>query len=233
MKIAIAALAAASVFAGAAWSVEACRGDAACGARLSFLRDPALSDMRFAKDEQGGGAESPRRRKPSLRDADEAIFVRGGHTFAAGGSGGLADGKGAQLYSVGYRTRIREGLPLSFEAEVVYQKDSDPVIIGLGQETATRRAISGLASLRWDGPKFGPIRPYVSGGFGPVQVRTEIDDGVAPLADANIELGYGARVGVSAPLFRNVSIEAGYRLLGATNDDIKTHSAEIGLSYHF
>ena len=104
---------------------------------------------------------------------------------------------------------------------------------GVGLEKATRRAISGLASLRYDGPQFGPVHPYFSGGLGPVHVETQIDDGFTPLSDSNIELAYGARVGVAVPLTSNLSVEAGYRLLGATNDGIKTHTAEIGLAYRF
>jgi opacity protein-like surface antigen len=66
-----------------------------------------------------------------------------------------------------------------------------------------------------------------------VHVKTEIDNGITPLASSNIELAYGARAGVAFPIRRNWSLEAGYRLLGATNDDIKTHSGEIGLTYRF
>jgi opacity protein-like surface antigen len=77
------------------------------------------------------------------------------------------------------------------------------------------------------------VTPYFSGSVGPAHVRTEIDDGFTPLSDSNIELGYGARVGVALPIRDRWAVEAGYRLLGATNDDIKTHSAEVGLSYRF
>lgn len=220
-----------SVFAGALFATAA-NGVACEGShcRFAMLRDSDMESMRLAQATPSGGGDY---RRPSLREGrNEALFVRGGYSFAASGQG-LANGAGAPLYAVGYRTPIREGLPLSFEAEVVFQRDKDPVIIGLGQEEATRRAISGLASLRYDAPKFGPVTPYFSGGFGPVHVKTEIDDGVTPISDSKIELGYGARVGVAMPLTRSASVEAGYRLLGATNDGIKTHSAEIGLSVRF
>ncbi len=202
------------------------------GFALAMLRDNDIDSMRVAQAETQSKYRSASSR-PSLRDGgSQALFVRSGYTLAASG-GGLADGKGALLYSAGYRARISRKIPLSFEGEVVFQRDSDPVIIGVGQEQATRRAISGLVSLRYDGPKFGPVTPYFTGSVGPVHVRTEIDDGFTPLSDSNIELGYGARVGVAMPVHRNWSVEAGYRLLGATNDDIKTHTAELGLSYRF
>lgn len=226
MKLIVGTVAAGTLFASAAYGVGC--GDGSC--KFAMLRDNDMDEMRLA---QATSPDAGSYRRPALREGrNEALFVRGGYSFAASGQG-LADGAGAPLYAVGYRTPIREGLPLSFEAEVVFQRDKDPVIIGVGQEEATRRAISGLASLRYDGPKFGPVTPYFSGGFGPVHVKTEIDDGFTPIADSKIELGYGARVGVAMPLTRSASVEAGYRLLGATNDGIKTHSAEIGFSYRF
>lgn len=204
---------------------------------VAMLRDPSFSQMRFAA--AGASVIAPAaaaaaQARPSLREQpSQAFFLRGGQTFASGGGAALADGEGAKLFAAGYRARIGRSSPVSFEGEVVWQRDKDLVTIGVGQEQATRRAISGLMSLRYDGPKFGPVRPYVSGGVGPVHVKTEIDNGVTPLASSNIELAYGARAGVSVPIRRNLSMEAGYRLLGATNDDIKTHSGEIGLTYRF
>lgn len=200
---------------------------------LAMLRDNDIETMRIAEADSQAKYRDADQRRPSLRDGkSQALFVRGGYSFAASG-GGLADGSGAPLYAVGYRARISRKIPLSFEGEVVYQRDSDPVIIGVGQEQATRRAISGLVSLRYDGPQFGPVTPYFSGSVGPVHVRTEIDDGFTPLSDSNIELGYGARAGIALPIRDRWAVEAGYRLLGATNDDIKTHSAEVGLTYRF
>lgn len=201
--------------------------------KLAMLRDNDIDRMKIAQaDEQKPQFRSAQRRRDNLREGGQTFFVRGGYSFAASGQG-LADGAGAALYSAGYRARISERLPISFEGEVVFQRDKDPVLIGLGQEEATRRAITGLIGLRYDLPKFGPVRPYVSGGVGPVHVKTEIDNGVTPLGDSNIELGYGARVGVALPITERWAFEAGYRLLGATNDDIKTHSAEAGLSWSF
>lgn len=226
MKIIIGSLLAV-VAAGAAFAVE---GDQL---RYAMLRDSDIDSMRLAQAGQKSVYKSSDQRRPSLRDGGaQALFVRGGYSFASSGAG-LADGSGANLYSAGYRARIGNRLPISFEGEVVFQRDKDPVIIGLGQEEATRRAISGMLSLRYDGPKLGPVRPYVSGGVGPVHVKSQIDNGVTPLATSNIELAYGARVGVALPVAKRWSVEAGYRLLGATNDDIKTHSAELGLSYSF
>lgn len=226
MKIIIGSLLAA-IAASAAFAVE---GDQL---RYAMLRDSDIETMRIAQAEKKSVYKSNDQRRPGLRDgASQALFVRGGYSFASSGAG-LANGAGAPLYSAGYRARIGNRLPISFEGEVVFQRDRDPVIIGIGQEEATRRAISGMLSLRYDGPKFGPVRPYVSGGVGPVHVKTQIDNGVTPLASSNIELGYGARVGVALPVFERWSVEAGYRLLGATNDDIKTHSGEIGISYSF
>lgn len=226
MKIIVGSLLAA-VAASAAFAVE---GDQL---RYAILRDSDIETMRIAQAEKKSVYKSNDQRRPGLRDgASQALFVRGGYSFASSGAG-LANGAGAPLYSAGYRARIGNRLPISFEGEVVFQRDRDPVIIGIGQEEATRRAISGMLSLRYDGPKFGPVRPYVSGGVGPVHVKTQIDNGVTPLASSNIELGYGARVGVALPVSDRWSVEAGYRLLGATNDDIKTHSGEIGISYSF
>ena len=226
MKIIIGSLLAA-VAAGAAFAVE---GD---HLRYAMLRDSDIETMRMAQAGQKSVYKSNDQRRPNLRDgASQALFVRGGYSFASSGAG-LADGSGAPLYSAGYRARIGDRLPISFEGEVVFQRDRDPVIIGIGQEEATRRAISGMLSLRYDGPKLGPVRPYFSGGVGPAHVKTQIDNGVTPLASSNIELGYGARVGVALPVNDRWSVEAGYRLLGATNDDIKTHSGEIGISYSF
>jgi opacity protein-like surface antigen len=203
---------------------------------LALLRDPSFSQMRFAA--AGASVIAPvaaaAQERPALReDRSQAVFLRGGYSFASSGGAALADGKGAKLFAAGYRAPIGRSTPISFEGEVVWQRDKDLVTIGVGQEQATRRAISGLMSLRYDGPKLGPVRPYVSGGVGPVHVKTEIDNGVSPLSSSNIELAYGARAGVSFPIHRNWSLDAGYRLLGATNDDIKTHSGEIGLTYRF
>jgi opacity protein-like surface antigen len=213
---------------------------AAAGGNLNvaLLRDPSFSQMRFAAAAASALAPSATaavtQERPALRDKrSQAVFLRGGYSFASGGGAALADGKGAKLFAAGYRARIGESSPVSFEGEVIWQRDKDLVTIGVGQEQATRRAISGLMSLRYDAPKLGPVRPYVSGGVGPVHVKTEIDNGVSPLASSNIELAYGARAGVTFPIHRNWSLDAGYRLLGATNDDIKTHSGEIGLTYRF
>ncbi len=228
-----AAIGASLVGATTAYGVEKCRAGAECTFTLAMLRDRDLKDMKVAGPNQKPRQEQRRYGKPPLRDQPtKAFFVRGGYTLAASGQG-LADGKGAPLYGAGYRNRISQSWPLSLEAEVVFQRDKDVVVIGVGQEEATRRAISGLVSLRWDGPKFGRFKPYFSGGVGPSQVKVEIDDGFTPLSDSNIELAYGARVGISYPVTRKVAVEAGYRLLGATNDDIKTHSAEVGLNYRF
>ncbi len=231
--IVAAAIGAGVVGAGGAYGVEKCNASAGCGLSLALLRDRDAKEMKVAAPGQKPGRQEPRYARPALRDNfTKSFFVRGGYTLAASGQG-LADGKGAILYSGGYRSRISQKWPLSLEAEVAFQRDKDIVIIGVGQEEATRRAITGLVSLRWDGPKFGNFTPYFSGGVGPAQVKTQIDDGFTPLSDSNIELGYGARVGLSYPLTRKFAVEAGYRLLGATNDDIKTHSAEIGLNYRF
>jgi opacity protein-like surface antigen len=221
------------VSAGGAYGVETCRDSANCGLSLALLRDRDIKEMKVAAPNRKPEREERRYGKPALRDdLTKSFFVRGGYTLAASGQG-LADGKGANLYAGGYRSRISQSWPLSLEAEVVLQRDKDDVIIGVGQEEATRRAITGLVSLRWDGPKFGGFTPYFSGGFGPAHVKTQIDDGFTPLSDSSIELGYGARVGVAYPLTRKIAVEAGYRLLGATNDDIVTHSVEIGLNYRF
>jgi opacity protein-like surface antigen len=220
-----------AVTASGAFAVDNCKKN--CGLSLALLRDRDQKEMKLAGPNRKPERTETRYGKPALRDEPtKAFFVRGGYTAFASGQG-LADGKGALLYSGGYSSRISREWPLSLEAEVVFQRDKDDVIIGVGQEEATRRAISGVVSLRYDGFKFGNFTPYFSGGVGPAQVKTQIDDGVTPLADSNIELAYQARVGVSYPLSKKFALEAGYRLLGATNDDIKTHSAEIGLNYRF
>ncbi len=227
MKVLVGSAIAVALGAGGAYAVEAGQFN------IAMLRDSDIETMQVAQASQKSEYRSSASRRPSLREGrSQALFVRGGYSFAASG-GGLANGAGAPLYSAGYRARISDRLPISFEGEVVFQRDKDPVFIGIGQEEATRRAISGLVSLRYDGPKFGPVRPYVSGGVGPAHVKVQIDNGVTPLSDSNIELGYGARVGVAMPVNDAWAIEAGYRLLGATNDDVKTHSAEIGISYRF
>ena len=231
--IAAASAAAIVIGAGGAYGVDQCRDGGNCGLSLALLRDRDAKDMKVAGPTRKPERAELRYGRPALRDEPtKAFFVRGGYTLAASGQG-LADGKGANLYSAGYRSRISREWPLSLEAEVVFQRDKDDVIIGVGQEEATRRAITGLVSLRYDGFKFGNFTPYFSGGVGPAQVKTQIDDGFTPISDSNIELGYQARVGLSYPLTRKFAVEAGYRLLGATNDDIKTHSAEIGLNYRF
>lgn len=223
------ATAAAAVCATAAYAVDTC---GAGGCRMPMLRDPDIREMRVAQG-QGAPAAEPRPNRSRYRESRQAVFVRGGYAFASGGSG-LADGAGAPAYAAGYRVKLKEGSAFSFEGEMIYQKDSDPVTIGVGIEQATVRSITGLSSVRWDGPKLGAFTPFVSGGFGPAHVKSKLDNGVTPLTDSSVELGYGGRIGVAAPLFRNVSVEAGYRYLGATNDDaVKTHSAEIGLAYHF
>jgi opacity protein-like surface antigen len=231
MKLLVSATVLAVLSAGAAFAVSCEEG--ACRASWERLRDKDIDNMRLAMADEPASSRYESDGRPALREGrSQSFFVRGGYSFAASGPG-LADGAGANSYAVGYQTKIRDGLPLKFEAEVVYQKDKDPVIIGVGQEEATRRAITGLASLRYDAPRFGPVQPYFSGGFGPVHVKTQIDDGVTPISDSKIELGYGARLGVMFPLTDRFSVDAGYRLLGATNDDIKTHTAEIGLSWRF
>lgn len=229
-----AAMAGASILgASGAVAVDKCKGSG-CGLSLALLRDRDAKEMKVAAPSRKPQQQAEQRYGgPALREGPtKAFFVRGGYTLAASG-GGLADGKGANLYSGGYRSRISRSWPLSLEAEVIFQRDKDDVIIGVGQEEATRRAITGLVSLRYDGFRFGKFTPYFSGGVGPAQVKSQIDDGFTPISDSNIELGYQARVGLSYPLTRKFGVEAGYRLLGATNDDIKTHSAEIGLNYRF
>lgn len=232
LNFAAALIGASLIGAGGAVAVDQCKGSN-CGLSLALLRDRDAKDMKIAPPSRKPQQAGRHNAKPALRDGlTKAFFIRGGYTLAASGAG-LADGKGALIYSGGYRSRISREWPLSLEAEVIFQRDKDDVIIGVGQEEATRRAISGIISLRYDGFRFGDFTPYVSGGFGPSQVKTQIDDGFTPLSDSNIELGYQARVGVSYPLTRRFAVEAGYRLLGATNDDIKTHSGEIGLNYRF
>lgn len=228
--IAIAATAS-LISAGGAFAIDNCQKN--CGLSLALLRDRDQNEMRLASASQKQEREPTRYGRPALRDEPtKAFFVRGGYTPFASGNG-LADGKGALLFSGGYRSRISQQWPLSLEAEVAFQRDRDTVVIGLGQEEATRRAISGLVSLRYDGFKFGKFTPYFSGGMGPAQVKSRLDDGVTPIESSNIELAYQARVGLSYPLTKKFAVEAGYRLLGATNDDIKTHTAEIGLNYRF
>ncbi len=230
---AAAAAGAMAIGGGGAFGVDKCRDSANCGLSLALLRDRDAKDMKVAAPNKKPSREESRYSRPALREEPtKAFFVRGGYTLAASGQA-LADGKGARLYSGGYRSRISREWPLSLEAEVIFQRDKDDVIIGVGQEEATRRAITGLVSLRYDGLKFGNFTPYFSGGVGPAQVKSQIDDGFTPLSDSNIELGYQARAGLSYPLTKKFAVEAGYRLLGATNDDIKTHSAEIGLNYRF
>lgn len=232
IKLAAAMIGASLIGAGGAAAVDQCKG-ANCGLSLALLRDRDAKQMKVAAPNRKPQQAEQRYGKPALRDGPtKAFFVRGGYTLAASGQS-LADGEGAILASAGYRSRISRQWPLSLEAEVVFQRDKDDVIIGVGLEEATRRAITGLVSLRYDGFRFGNFTPYFSGGVGPAQVKREIDDGVTPLSDSNIELGYQARVGVSYPLTRKFAVEAGYGLLGATNDDVKTHSAEIGLNYRF
>ncbi|MFN3959109.1 MAG: porin family protein [Parvularculaceae bacterium] len=231
MKAIAAFAAAGAIGAGGAFAVDQCETN--CGLSLALLRDRDQREMKLAGPSLKPAQAGARTERPALREEPtKAFFVRGGYTAFASG-GGLADGKGANLYSGGYRSRISQQWPLSLEAEVAFQRDKDTVIIGLGQEVATRRAISGLVSMRYDGPRFGRFTPYFSGGMGPAQVKTRLDDGVTPLENSNIELAYQARVGVAYPLTKKFALEAGYRLLGATNDDIKTHTAEIGLNYRF
>lgn len=229
MKALMFAVAASAICATAAFAVDQCSD----GCRLALLRDPAAADLRVARSD-AARAPSESERRPRYRESRQAVFLRAGYVFAAGGPG-LADGAGAASWGAGYRRRFGPNSPFSVEAEAIYMKDSDPVTIGVGVETASLRFVSGLASLRWDGPEFaGRLRPYLSGGFGPTQVKTRLDDGVTPLEDADIGLGYVARAGVSAPLFRRASVEAGYRYLGATNDAaVGTHAAELGLVYRF
>lgn len=228
MKVIMVAAAASAALGASAFAVDKCSS----GCRLAMLRDPEVSQMRLARnDERAAPRESVR--KSRYRESRQAAFIRGGYVFASGGTG-LADGAGAATYGAGYRRYFSENSPFSIEAEAVYQKDMDPVTIGVGVETASLRYISGLASLRWEAPKFGAFTPFISGGFGPTQVKTRLDDGLTPLEDADIGLGYVGRVGVSAPLFKRVSVEAGYRFLGATNDSgVNTHAAEFGLVYRF
>ncbi len=217
--------------AGGAFAVDDCKKN--CGLSRALLRDREHNEMKLAERNAEPAREERRYGRPALRDEPtKAFFVRGGYTPFASGNG-LADGKGALLFSGGYRSRISQTIPLSLEAEVAFQRDRDTIVLGLGQEEATRRAISGLVSLRYDGFKFGRFTPYFSGGMGPAQVKSRLDDGVTPIENSNIELAYQARVGVAYPLSRKIAVEAGYRLLGATNDDIKTHTAEIGLNYRF
>lgn len=231
IRLMMAGAAASALGAGGAFAVEKCEKN--CGLSLALLRDRDQKDMKMAGPSLKPAPAGTRYDRPALREEPtKAFFVRGGYTAFASGQG-LADGKGANIYSGGYRSRISQEWPLSLEAEVAFQRDRDTVIIGVGQEVATRRAISGLVSLRYDGPRFGNFTPYFSGGMGPAQVKSRLDDGFTPIESSNIELAYQARVGVSYPLTKKFALEAGYRLLGATNDDIKTHSAEIGLNYRF
>lgn len=230
MKAFLVAAAAIAVCGSAAYAVDNCSH----GCRLALLRDPDFAQIRLARNDEPAPSARPQQSRSRYRESRQAVFVRGGYVFAAGGTG-LADGAGTATYGGGYRRYFSETSPFSVEAEFVYQKDTDPVTIGVGIETATLRYVGGLASLRWDGPRFaGPFRPYVSGGFGPMQVKSKLDDGVTPLENADIGLGYVGRVGVSAPLGKAISVELGYRFLGGSNDEaVNTHAAEAGLVYRF
>lgn len=212
-SIAAGAAVLATIIAGIAHAAESCvktsKGDVVCGKEAGAAKKPAASADRPAA----------------------TAFVRGGYIFMAGGNQ-TPDGSGTPIFGAGYRAYWNHDF--GYEAEIIYNRDSEVAFIGVGNADVAAMGVAALASARWQAPQLGPVTPFISAGIGPSYNRTSFDDGVTQLSSGSVGLGYSGRAGVEAQLIGRFSVEAAYRYLNATSDAaVAQHSGEVGLNYNF
>ena len=162
----------------------------------------------------------------------QKVFVRGGYSFAAHGTGSFSET--GPLLAVGYGRPINLfGDNISIEGELVYVDNSETIdVLGLPVENSLW-GLTALASLRWQ-PSNGTIAPFASFGIGPAYYDIETSGNGFEISESDLFLGYSARVGAVARLGDQFSVEAAYRYLGAAlNGTFGYHTAEVGLNYEF
>ena len=163
---------------------------------------------------------------------DQAAFVRGGYIFTTH-SGGDSDQASSPLAAVGYRTAplLRGRHAFSIETEAVYTRDSTDTFQPF---TFTNWTITGVAALRWEYETGSIVNPYISAGLGPNYRELKVSDGVMKNKNGEWAFGYSGRAGLTARLTTDITVEAGYRYLGATqNPTSGLHAAEFGLNFTF
>ena len=238
-------IAVSAVFSGAALAqttdcIENDKGEMVCGVLADALRARQEAETRYQAQIDSGevepGEAPPRPKFPSVYGSfGQAAFLRGGYAFAAhgGGTSGSIDGF---VISAGYRRALNRELSnrLSVETEAVYFRDSEEAsIIGI-PFTTTATSYTGIVALRWDGNPAGVVNPYASAGAGPAYYEVEVESLGVSDSDGEVVFGYTGRAGLEVQLAPQVSLEAGYRYLGATRDGtIGFHSGEVGLNYKF
>jgi len=227
-------LTATSAFAQDKDCIENIAGKVVCGSDADAVRARIRAEARYA--ENPDNPAKARRSGSVYNNFGQSLFVRGGYIFAAH-SGGVSDQASAPMFAVGYRAPMsRFGRNRwNFETEVVYARDSeDIVLIPPTTLTLSGYAITGLASVRWEYDTRSAISPFISAGVGPTYARAKVSDGITEIADGEWAFGYSGRAGLEAHLSDRVSMEAGYRYLGATNSGTAgLHTGEVGLNLNF
>ena len=219
--------------------IENVDGVMVCGVAADAVRARLRAEQRYREQLADGEiepGEAPRQKQfRSVYGAfGQAAFLRGGYAFAAHGNGSSGSVDGI-IGSVGYRRALQPRTNgLSLEGEVVYLRDGeDGMLFGVPLETTTI-GVTGIFALRWDANPTGVITPYVSAGVGPAYYDVEIESGDVSVSDGAVFFGYSGRAGLEAQLSDRISLEAGYRYLGATRDgNVGIHSGEMGLNYNF
>lgn len=232
--VTVAALTVSPAFAEGDDCIENIAGQVVCGSDANAVRARMRVEAALARGEEPRKAVSQGR--SVYGKFNQAAFVRGGYIFAAHG-GGVSESASAPMASVGFWSPLsRSGNHRwSFESEVVYVRDSeDVVIVPPDTLTISGYALTGLFSLRWQYETGGFLSPYVSAGVGPTYARAKISDGIDEISDGVWAFGYSGRAGLEARVSQNVSMEAGYRYLGATNNgNLGLHTGEVGVNFKF
>ena len=220
--------------------IENAQGEMVCGVLAEAVRKRMEAEERYRKQVADGevepGQAPPRPKFRSVYGAfGQSAFVRGGYAFGAHG-GGVSGSIDGIVASVGYRRALqpRTSNGLSLETEAVYFRDSgEATVFGVPIE-ATATGYTGVFAVRWDANPAGVINPYVSAGGGPAYYNVEFSSGGVSVSDGVFVFGYSGRAGLEARVSPRVSLEAGYRYLGATRDGtVGIHSGELGLNYGF
>ena len=210
--------------------IENIAGVVVCGAQADAVRARMRAEARYAADPDKAKRQA---RSGSIYNSfGQSVFLRGGYIFASHG-GGEADSASAPLGAIGYRSRgARMGNHVwSFESEVVYARDSEDIVADI---TLSGFTLAGLLGARWEYATGTPVSPYASVGIGPVYVEATVSDGVIEINDDTLAFGYSGRAGMEVQISNGVSVDLGYRYLGATNQGTAgLHTAEGGLNFNF
>jgi len=174
-------------------------------------------------------------RRSIYENFGQAVFLRGGYVFSAHGAG--QNGSiSAPLIGAGLIRPIRRWGDhlVNIELEVVYFGDSDnSLLLGAPVESSIW-SVTALATLRYRYLTGALLDPYLSIGLGPAYYRGAVTAGGVTISDGEFVLGYSGRAGLIATLSDQLSLEAGYRYLGASRaGSIGVHAGEVGLNLGF